>query len=440
MTTSHKRIQIRESASRKPVIIDGARTAFVKSFSAFEECDALELYSRTITGLIQKSQVDVNEIDEISCGVVVPQTKNGNVARDTIINLNLPSSIHGYTLNRACTSSLQTVADAARSIMAGHNQLVLAGGVECLSDVPIVYSKEARRFLVKLNKAKTAAARLMLLKDFSAAAWLPKPPSISEPLTGLTMGEHAEIMAKKNGITREEQDHFAVNSHQKALKAQESGVFKDEIIPVWAPPSFQACVDSDNLIRGDTTIEALGKLRPAFDKKYGTLTAGNSSALTDGAAACLVADMGFANEMGLSPKAIVKDVVFVGVNPHDQLLIGPALAIPMLLIRNNLNIKDIDLFEIHEAFAAQVLSCIKAMDSETFCTEQLGLTKAFGVIPEEKLNIHGGALAIGHPFGATGARLITTLTYALKRLDKQLGVIAICAQGGMAGAMLIERV
>jgi acetyl-CoA acetyltransferase family protein len=439
MTTPNRYIRKRSSETKKPAIIDGARTAFVKSFSAFEECDALELYSRTIAGLIQKSKVDVNELDEISCGVVVPQTKNGNVARDTIINLGLPHHIHGYTLNRACTSSMQTIADAARSIMAGHNQLILAGGVECLSDVPIVYSKEARRFLVKLNKAKTAAARLMLLKDFSAGAWLPKPPSVSEPLTGLTMGEHSEIMAKKNAVTREEQDRFAVASHAKAFKAQESGVFKDEIVPVWAPPSFQACVDKDNLIRGDTTLEALSKLRPAFDRKYGTLTAGNSSALTDGAAACLIADAGFAKSIGLSAKSFVKDVVFVGVNPHDQLLIGPALAIPMLLKRNNLTIKDIDLFEIHEAFAAQVLSCIKSMDSQKFCEEYLGDSKPFGLIPEEKLNIHGGALAIGHPFGATGARLATTLTYALSRLDKHLGVISICAQGGMAGAMLIER-
>jgi acetyl-CoA acyltransferase len=439
MTMAHSYVRVRKASTKKPVIVDGARTAFVKSFSAFEECDALELYSRTIAGLIQKSGVDVGELDEITCGVVVPQTKNGNVARDTIINLGLPSHIHGYTLNRACTSSMQTIADAARSIMAGHSQLILAGGVECLSDVPIVYSKDARRFLVKLNKARTAAARLMLLKDFSASAWLPKPPSVSEPLTGLTMGEHSEIMAKKNSISREEQDIFAVASHKKAFLAQESGVFRDEIVPVWAPPSFKACVDKDNLIRGDTTVEALAKLRPAFDKKYGTLTAGNSSALTDGAAACLVADAGFAKSIGLSPKATIRDVLFVGVNPHDQLLIGPALAIPLLLKRNNLTIKDIDLFEIHEAFAAQVLSCIKSMDSKAFCESYLGDTKAFGLIPDEKLNVHGGALAIGHPFGATGARLATTLTYGLQRLDKTLGVISICAQGGMAGAMLIER-
>jgi len=438
VTTRYTRLN--QGGNRRPVVIDGARTAFVKSFSAFEDCDALELYSRTIAGLIQKTGVSAAEIDEISCGVVIPQTKNGNVARDTIINLGLPAHIHGYTLNRACTSSMQTVADAARSIIAGHGQMILAGGVECLSDVPIVYSKEARKFLIKLNKAKTPAARIAMLSQFSAGAWLPRPPSISEPMTGLTMGEHSEIMAKKNAILREEQDKFAVASHHKAAKAQESGVLAEEIIPVWAPPKFQACVDKDNLIRGDTSLEALAKLRPAFDKKYGTITAGNASALTDGAAACLIADEGFAKSLGLKAKTLVRDVLFVGVNPHDQLLIGPAIAIPMLLKRNGLSINDIDLFEIHEAFAAQVLSCVKSMDSAKFCEEYFGESKAFGLVPEDRLNVNGGALAIGHPFGATGARLITSLSNALVRTNKNLGVIAICAQGGIAGAMLLERV
>ena len=438
MATRYSRIP--QGTNRRPVVIDGARSAFVKSFTDFEDCDALELYSRVISGLIQKSGVNAEDIDEISCGVVVPQTKNGNVARDTIINLGLPAHIHGYTLNRACTSSMQTVADAARSIISGHAQVVLAGGVECLSDVPIVYSKEARKFLVKLNKAKTAAQRLAMLSEFSAGAWLPKPPSVSEPLTGLTMGEHSEIMAKTNSISREEQDQFAVASHKKAAKAQENGYLAEEIVPIWAPPKFQSCVEKDNIIRGDTSMEALSKLRPAFDRKYGTITAGNASALTDGAAACLIADEGYAKSIGLKPRAFIKDVLFVGVNPHDQLLIGPALAIPMILRRNNLTLADIDLFEIHEAFAAQVLSCVKSMDSAAFCGQYFGDTKAFGLVPEDRLNVNGGALAIGHPFGATGARLITSLTNALCRTNKKLGVISICAQGGMAGAMILERI
>jgi acetyl-CoA acetyltransferase family protein len=427
------------SGNKKPVIVTGARSAFVKSFGVFEDCDALELYSRTVSGLIQKSGVDPQQIDEISCGVVVPQTKNGNVARDCIINLGLPQHIHGYTLNRACTSSMQTIADASRSIMAGHTQMIIAGGVECLSDVPIVYSKEARKFLVKLSKAKSPAQKLAMLSQFSAGAWLPKPPALSEPLTGLTMGEHTEVMAKKNRISREAQDQFAVRSHLLAAKAQEQGLFNDEIVPIWSAPKYEVCIDKDNIIRADTTVDALSKLRPAFDRKYGTMTAGNSSALTDGAAACLIADEAVAKELGLKPKAIVKDVLFVGVDPHDQLLIGPAIAIPMILKRNKLKIEDIDFFEIHEAFAAQVLSCIQSMDSTDFCGQYFGDAKAFGKIPEDKLNVNGGAIAIGHPFGATGARLAMNLSNTLVRTGKRFGVISICAQGGMAGAMLLEH-
>lgn len=423
----------------KPVVIDGARSAFVKSFGAFEDCDALELVSRVVDGLVRKSQFSPEEIDEISCGVVIPQPKNPNVARDAILNLRLPAHIHGYTLNRACTSSLQTIADAAKTIAFGHPHIILAGGVEVLSDVPIVYSKAARRFLVKLSKAKTPGAKLALLSKFSPKAWLPKPPGISEPLTGLSMGEHAEIMAKLNHISRAAQDHFAVQSHKKAAAAQESGVLEQEIIPIWAPPKFGDCVDKDNLIRKDTSTEAMAGLKPAFDKRYGSITAGNASPLTDGAAFTVIADETRARTLGLTPKARIRDFMFVGVDPNEQLLIGPALAIPLLLKRNGLGIQDVDRFEIHEAFAAQVLSCLESMDSDAFCERHFG-SKAFGRIPDEKINVNGGAIAIGHPFGATGSRLVNSLSNELIRSNKNLGVIAICAAGGMAGALLLERI
>ncbi len=425
--------------NKKPVLVDGARSAFVKSFGVFEECDALELYSRVVDGLLRKVDIDPMELDEITCGVVVPQTKNGNVARDAALNLGLPHHIHGLTVNRACTSSLQTIADAARQIAFGDPAFVLAGGVECLSDVPIVYSKDARRFLVKLNKAKSAADRLAMLKDFNAKAWLPKPPSISEPLTGLTMGEHAEIMAKLNGITREEQDAFAVRSHQNAAKAQAAGHLDQEVVPIWPVPKFEKCIDKDNIIRADTTIDGIKGLRPAFDKKFGTITAANSSPLTDGASVTLIGDEERAKSLGLKPKARIKDVVFVGVNPYEQLLIGPAIAIPLILKRNGLTVGDIDRFEIHEAFAAQVLSCLKSMESKEFMELHLG-SSPLPRIPEDRLNVNGGAIAIGHPFGATGARLVTSLANELHRSDKNLGLISICAAGGMAGAMLIERI
>ncbi len=423
----------------KPVLVDGARSAFVKSFGSFEDCDALELFSRVTEGFIRKVGIDTMEVDELSCGVVVPQTKNGNVARDAAINLGLPPHIHGYTLNRACTSSMQTIADAARQIASGTPAIVLAGGVECLSDVPIVYSKEARKFLIKVSKSRSATDKLNMVKQFSAKDWLPKPPALSEPLTGFTMGEHAEMMAKFNLISREDQDRFAVESHHKAAAAQEAGKFNDEIIPIWPSPKYNVCVDKDNIVRADTSLEAMANLKPAFDKKYGSLTAANSSSLTDGASITLIGDDARVRSLGLKPKAIIRDSVFVAVNPYEQLLIGPAIAIPLLLKKNNLKVSDIDRFEIHEAFAAQVLSCIRSMESDGFMDKYFG-EKGIGAFPMDRLNVNGGAIAIGHPFGATGARLATTLANELIRSDKQFGVIAICAAGAMAGAMLIERI
>lgn len=423
----------------KPVFIDGLRTPFVKSFGAFQDADCLELYSRVVDALIRKLSLDPQTLDQVTAGVVIPQTKNANVARDAVINLGLPAHIHGYTVNRACTSSLQTIADAACSIKFGHPIMALSGGVECLSDVPISYSKEARQFLLALNKAKTATDRLSILKNFSAKAWLPKPPALAEPLTGLTMGESAEIMAKLNGISREAQDEFAVRSHQKAAKAQKEGKFDEEIVPIWASPKF-SCTDRDNIIRQDSNIDQAKTLKPAFDRKHGSITAANASPLTDGASVALITDEKRALDLGLKPKSRIVDFTFVGVDPTKQLLIGPALAIPLILKRNNLTLADIDLFEIHEAFAAQVLSCLRSMESADFCQEHFGEAKAFGSIPEEKLNVNGGAIAIGHPFGATGARLVTTISNELIRSDKNLGLVAICAAGGMAGAMLIERI
>ena len=430
----------RPEGNKVPVFVDGTRTAFVKSFGVFEDCDALDLFGRVVDGLIRKVDLDPMELDEIIAGVVVPQTKNPNVARDAILNLGLPKHIHGSTLNRACTSSLHAVTNAASAISYGHPDLVLAGGVEILSDVPIVYSKEARKFLLKLSKAKSPGAILQIVKHFSAKAWLPKAPALAEPLTGLTMGDHAELMAKMNGISREDQDTFSVHSHRKAAIAQENGYLADEIVPMWPGPDYKSCVEQDNIIRRDSTLESAAKLKPAFDKRYGTLTAANSSPLTDGASVALIGDQHRVQSLGYKPKLKIIDFDFVAVDPNYQLLIGPALTIPRLLDRNNLKISDIDRFEIHEAFAAQVLSCLRSMASDSFCEEHFGRSSAFGEIPEDKLNVNGGAIAIGHPFGATGVRLLTSLANELERSQLERGVIGICAAGGMAASILVERI
>ncbi|MGE0171585.1 MAG: acetyl-CoA C-acyltransferase [Oligoflexales bacterium] len=434
-----QKVSFNSSANSTAVVIDGVRTPFVKSFGAFAQCDALELFSRVIDGLLRKSEVDASQIEEVSCGVVIPQTKNPNVARDAVLNLGMPHSVTGYTLNRACTSSLQTISNAACTIRSNVANLTIAGGVECLSNVPITYSDKAQAFLIKLSRARTLGQKLALLKTVSFRDWLPTPPALAEPMTGLTMGQHAEIMAKNNDISREQQDHFAFGSHKKAYKAQQDGLFKDEIIPVWSERKIAVAVEQDDVIRPDASEEAMAKLKPAFDKKYGTITPANSSPLTDGAAACLIGEEKYCVQLGLKPKSRIVDFCYVAVDPQEGLLIGPAIAIPLILDRNSLKIEDIGLFELHEAFAAQVLSCIKCMESSDFNEKHFGRKKPYGTIPREKLNVNGGAIAIGHPFGATGARLVTTLGNELQRRKQRYGLIGVCAAGGMAAAMIIEN-
>lgn len=428
-----------ESNSQNRVaVVDALRTPFVKSFGAFDSETPLSLSVRVATEIIARTGIDAAQIDEVVWGAVVPQIKNPNVARDLVVFGGLPKSIPGYTLNRACASSLQSVQCGVDAIRLERAQVVLAGGVEVLSDVPITFSDEARKFLTRFSRARSLGEKMALLGKVSPKSFLPNPPAIAEPFTGLTMGDHAEIMAVKNNITRERQDEFTVLSHSRAAKAIAEGYLKDEVVPVWAGSQKSTVVNVDNLVRADTTIEALAKLRPAFDKKTGTLTAGNSSALTDGASAVLLASEKYANENKLPVLGYVVDSLSVAVDPSDQLLIGPAIAIPRLLRKHGLTLNDVGVFEIHEAFAAQVLSCLDAMASEKFCKERVGLEGAFGSIPMSKVNIDGGSLAYGHPFGATGGRLVGHALRLAKRVGSRFAVIGICAAGAMATALLLE--
>lgn len=422
-----------------PVYVDGIRSAFVKSFGDFSQLDSLELFSRVLSALIRKIPMHPHEYDAVNAGVVIPQTKNPNIARDAVINLNMPHHIYGSTTSMACISSLHTIAQAAATIAQGSPSLILAGGVELLSKVPITYSPRATDFLIKFSRARKTLERLKLLKTLRFKDWLPQPPSLSEPLTGLTMGQHAEQMAQINNISREAQDRYSLDSHAKAYAGREA--LAKEITPMWVGNKYQRVVQSDDIVRSDIDLPTLSRLRPAFDRKYGTITAASSSPLTDGAAITLIADQKRALSLGLKPRAKIVDQMFVGLDPHDQLLIAPALVIPNLLQKHKLTYKDIDLFEIHEAFAAQVLSCQHALASKEFFAKHFGeSTSPIGAIPEDKLNVNGGAIAIGHPFGASGARMVMTLVNELHRRDKTLGIVAACAAGGMGAGMLIERI
>jgi acetyl-CoA acetyltransferase family protein len=306
-----------------------------------------------------------------------------------------------------------------------------------LSDVPITYSDDARRFLTKLSRARSLGERLKLIMGLKAKWFIPKPPALAEPFTGLTMGEHAEIMTVKNNILRERQDAFAYQSHIRAARAQEKGLLKEEVVPVWAGKQKNIFVDKDNMVRSDTTQEALAKLKPVFDRKNGTITAGNASPLTDGASAVLLTAESYAKKNKLPILGYIVDSLSVATDPHDQLLIGPAYAIPRLLAKHNLKRNDIGVYEIHEAFAGQVLSCVDSMASEKFCKEKLNIP-TFGEVPLDKLNVEGGAIAIGHPFGATGGRLIGNALRIARRAKSRYAVIGVCAAGGMGVAMLLE--
>jgi acetyl-CoA acetyltransferase family protein len=414
------------------------RTPFVRSFGVFENETALNLSLKVVLELLARQKFDPSLVEELVWGAVVPQTKNPNIARDLVLFAGLPKNIPGYTLNKACASSLQTISSLADAIALGRHACGLAGGVEVLSDVPITYSDDARRFLTKMSRSKSLKEKALLLADFNPKSFLPIPPALAEPFTGLTMGEHGEIMAVKNNITRLSQDQYAEQSHKKAYRALTSGDLQEEVIPVWTGKDKSLFVDQDNIIRSDTTLDSLSKLKPAFDKRNGTLTPGNSSALTDGAAGVLLASESFAKEHKLNIMGYIVDSCTVAVDPHDQLLIGPAIAVPKLMQKYGLSIEDVGVFEIHEAFAAQVLSCLDAMNDAAFCAKHLGMKQAFGNIPAEMLNQDGSSLAYGHPFAATGARLVGRALRIAARTKSKYAVLGVCAAGGMGQAMLLE--
>jgi acetyl-CoA acetyltransferase family protein len=314
----------------------------------------------------------------------------------------------------------------------------IAGGTETLSDIPIRFKRSVRKRLLASQKAKSPADYLKLLRSLRPSDLLPDVPSISEYSTGETMGESADKLAASWGVPRVEQDEYAMRSHHRAALAQTAGTLRDEIIPAFVGREM-APVTQDNGVRGDTSMETLGKLRPAFVKPYGTVTAGNASFLTDGASALLLSSREAASRYGWSTAATIRDYLFVGQQPEDELLLGPAYAIPRLLERNELAMDDIDVFEIHEAFAGQVLAVQKALESPEFARKAVGSEEITGSMPLDKMNLHGGSLSLGHPFGATGARLVTTAIRRLQRENGRYAIVAACAAGGLGHAMLIER-
>jgi acetyl-CoA acyltransferase len=423
---------------RRVAVVAGVRTPFSKSGTVFRDVSAVTLARHAARELLYRSEVDGREIDEVVFSQVVPSVMTPNVAREVSLLPQLPPSVPAYTINRACASAAQAINNAADQITLGHADVVLAGGVESLSDLPILHSRRFSRTLVEVSKARSVGGRIATLSKVRPGDLIPQTPAIAEPSTGETMGQSAEKMAKENGITRQEQDRIALMSHQRAAAATADGKLTAEIVPWFAGPEMDQVIASDNGIRSDTSLEALAQLKPVFDRRYGTVTAGNSSPLTDGAAAVLLMAEEKAKALGHEPLAYIRSYAVSAVDPGWQLLMGPVFAVPKALERAGLTWKDLGLVEIHEAFAAQVLSNIQAWGSQAWA-DRLGLAAPVGQVDWERTNVSGGSIAIGHPFGATGARLVTTLANEMRRRDVQFGLISICAQGGMGYAMVLER-
>jgi len=423
---------------RRVAIVAGVRTPFAKSGTILKDVPAVELARYAAKELLYRTEIDGREIDEVVMGQVVPSVLTPNVAREVSLLPQLPPGVPAYTLNRACASAAQAITNAADQIALGHADTILAGGVESLSDIPILHSRRFSRILVEAGKARTIGARLAAFGRVRPRDLVPVSPAIAEPSTGESMGQSAEKMAKENGIPRAEQDRIALMSHQRAAAGTADGRLTSEIVPWLGGPGMDIVATSDNGIRPDTSLEALAQLKPVFDRRYGTVTAGNSSPLTDGAAVVLLMAEEKARALGYEPLAFIRSYAAAAVDPGWQLLMGPALAVPKALERAGIGWQELGLVEIHEAFAAQVLSNVQAWASPAWA-ERLGLPGPVGEVDWDRTNVMGGSIAIGHPFGATGARLVTTLANEMRRRSVQFGLISICAQGGMGYAIVLER-
>jgi acetyl-CoA acyltransferase len=411
----------------------------VKSGTAFKDLSAIELGKIAVRELMARTGIPGEAVDQLIYGTVVHDPMAPNIAREVGL-ATLPKSVPASTVSRQCATANQAITDAANLIETGNAQVVVAGGAESLSHVPILVSEKLSNVLVEASKAKTLTSRLGVFKKVRPRDLLPRAPQIAEPTTGESMGESAERMAKENHISREAQDEWALRSHMLAAAGTDDGRLVAEIAPVYLPPDYSEVMLEDNGIRSDTSIEKLAALKPVFDRKFGSVTAGNASPLTDGASAVLVMSEERARSDGLPIMGRVRSYAFTALDPAGQLLQGPAYAAPIALDRAGVSMKDIDLMEMHEAFASQVLSNLQALASHEFAQRELGRGHAVGHPPEDRINVMGGSIAIGHPFAATGGRLTVTLLNEMARRDVNLGLITVCAAGGMGFAMVLERV
>ena len=438
--TAPKKRATRRKVPRRAVVVGGVRTPFLRAFGKFTRVDTIALGVAAARALLDRYAVPRREIGGVVWGGVILPGAYANIGREIVLDLPVPATVEATTVTRVCTSGLYATTTAAAAIERGEADIMIAGGSDSTSNAELKLPQSLMHELapVAMNRKSTALDYLKLLTRIDPRRDLvPQRPSVRERSTGELMGESAEKMGQRNAISREAQDAFAVQSHRRAAAAVASGRFADEVTPVDVRGDVR--VHADDIIRGDASLEKLARLRPAFAKN-GTLTAANSSALTDGAAAVLLMSEERARALGFEKLVAFRSWSYDAVDPADQMLLGPAISMPRAAERAGMVREDIDLIDIHEAFAAQVLTVLKMLGSDPFARERRGADRAFGIVTPEEINVHGGSIALGHPFAATGARMVTTISNELKQTGKATALLGICGGGGVSAAAVLERV
>jgi len=424
---------------RRVAIVDGLRTPFMKAGTVYRDMTTLDLAAACVTEMMERSALRRSDVDQIVFGAVVPDIAGPNIAREVALRTTFPASTDAYSVSRACATSTQAIVSGTQAILSGAADVVIAGGSDSLSKPPILYDDALVDALMAAAAAKDLAGKVRAFAAVRPKDLAPKPTALADLSSGLTMGDAAEKMARENGISRMAQDRYAFESHQKAVEAWDKGVCDDEVMRLPVPPAFTETATRDGIPRADTSLEKLASLRPVFDRRYGTVTAGNSSPLTDGAAAVILVEEKEAARLGLVPKAFVRTWAFAGLDPSWQMLMGPSFATPLALDRAGMTLADIDVIDIHEAFAAQVLSNLQAFASVEWARRHLGRDTAIGEVAPERLNPYGGSISLGHPFAATGARQALAMANELVRRDAGTALITQCAAGGLGATLILER-
>lgn len=423
------------SSPSRVAIVAGCRTPFLRIASGYSTVPTRLLSAHLVAELVERLDIDKNEIDQLVFGQVVMSPDAPNIAREIVMNANLPTSVDAYSVSRACASSYQSVVDVMMNIQAGNIDVGIAGGADVMSQPPISMNKKMTEAIVRSTYSK--GSKLSAFKGVGFKDLMPKQPAIKEPSSELTMGQAAEKMAKENGISRADQDALAHRSHENATTAWAEGWFNEQVMGVIMAPKYQAII-KDNLVRENSDLTKYSKLKPVFDRDNGSVTAANSSPLTDGASAVVLMSEEKAKALGCKPLGFIKSHAFAAIDPNWQMLMGPSFATPKALDKAKLSLSDIDLIDMHEAFAAQVLSNTQAFSSKQFAKERLNRSQAIGDIDFDKFNISGSSISLGHPFAATGTRQLTQILYDLKRTGGQFGLITACAAGGLGAAIVVE--